>query len=250
MLPVLVPFAFVLMVELIVNGVDLLAAFGALLLRLLGVDSDAVAPWIPFAIGWAAAVFPFVILKLTASAPGNAQKAMKMVAPAVQFLVVCALFRGCAYDEVERGLERVEESFPLLLNVLLSLAIIIALLAMGFYCVRRGSRPRPSAFSHRLRCSARRVFRRLKTLGRDDPYPPGTWTKQSWLDAFRAGTLSEQNDMLVRSDHHSLSISFSEFLVLLSELRPTIAKLREPVVSTYWQKLDQLMRETSQEWPG
>ena len=79
-------------------------------------------------------------------------------------------------------------------------------------------------------------------------YPPGAFTPEEWKAKIQKAKPAKQKMHLIRTDHHSVSLSATEFLLLLKEVDPSIT--REPALSTYWELLEQMDQALRQERHG
>ncbi|MBI3824188.1 MAG: TIR domain-containing protein [Planctomycetes bacterium] len=85
---------------------------------------------------------------------------------------------------------------------------------------------------------AERLYWRMST------YYLGRFSVSEWKTLMRDSTPRKQTELLVRTNHNSLAVSVSEYLLILKEIEPAIKA--EPALSTYWElraRLDQVLRQ-------
>lgn len=96
---------------------------------------------------------------------------------------------------------------------------------------------------------ADQVFWLLRhALAQRQPFPPGTFTPETWTALLKKAGPRRQEDFLRRTTHQSLSLLPVELYTLLIEVEPLIKK--EPALSTYWDRRDQLEQALRQERQG
>jgi hypothetical protein len=79
-------------------------------------------------------------------------------------------------------------------------------------------------------------------------YPPDSFTRESWEKLLRNSSPREQEIILQRTNHQSLSLQPDEYLEVLEKIRDHIRY--EPALSTYWDLRDQLEQALRQERRG
>ncbi len=77
---------------------------------------------------------------------------------------------------------------------------------------------------------------------------PGSFKPEDWKKRVQEGNANEQEVLLLRTDHQTLSLSATEFLDVLKEIRPLVKE--EPALSTYWDQRYQLEEALKQERHG
>jgi hypothetical protein len=81
-------------------------------------------------------------------------------------------------------------------------------------------------------------------------FPAGSWAPKEWSAALRAASSKprEQSVLLARTDPQSLGLNPEDYLSLLVTIEPFVHK--EPALSTYWGRRDQLEQVLRQERQG
>jgi hypothetical protein len=87
------------------------------------------------------------------------------------------------------------------------------------------------------------LFKWLRYLA-SSPFPPGSFTREEWLKLLEPRSAGDQEEILLRTTHESLSLTPSGFLDVLNSAGSMIKG--EPALSTYWRRraeLEQVLRQ-------
>jgi hypothetical protein len=85
-------------------------------------------------------------------------------------------------------------------------------------------------------------------LGVAEKFPPGSFDPKDWKSRIDAANARAQASLLSRTDHQSLSVTPSNFLGILKDVRPNIRE--EPALSAYWDIRDRVEQVLRQERSG
>ncbi|MCP4105094.1 MAG: hypothetical protein GY749_06095 [Desulfobacteraceae bacterium] len=94
----------------------------------------------------------------------------------------------------------------------------------------------------------KRVSHLLSILWRKKMYPPNSFTIEIWKDRISQANESQQTDLLLRTNHQIIGLTPEAFLELLYDIQSLLKK--EPALSAYWEKRNQLEEILKQERQG
>jgi lysylphosphatidylglycerol synthetase-like protein (DUF2156 family) len=168
--------------------------------------------------------------------------------------IICiAIVGGLIYGRVKKGFVFFLKSSGITLLVLMGISLIVALFIspkFAFLIARILAAFLCLVLIFIMAINLRPLWYAIKRLRLFSlqKFPPGSFKPEIWIERIEKSNPVKQKYLLLQTDHQSLSLTASEFLEVLIEILPLIKG--DPVLSTYWEKRDQLEEVLRQERQG